>query len=161
VITHILHEKPDIHDTYALTTSHMRQPFVLTQQSWTESLLSRKKAPVLIHITMADRSTGHHPVSLPQTAIEAVEKTNHLLTNMIHWFTDLISLACDQYIQYLLTGATHRSLTDIDEGYYLEGVGFTYHSPRPYLPMIFHIPLMALSGLKLSSSIRSLQQLSV
>jgi hypothetical protein len=36
--------------------------------------------------------------------------------NMLHQFNGLISLTCDQYVQYLLTGPTHRSLTDIDEG---------------------------------------------
>jgi hypothetical protein len=42
-------------------------------------------------------------VSLPNTTIEAV--AIYMLMNMLHRFTRLISPACDQYIQYLLTRA--------------------------------------------------------
>jgi hypothetical protein len=101
---YILQEKSDTHDTYALTTSHTWQTFTLIQQSWTESLLLRKRAPVLIHSTSADRFVGPHPVSLPRTAIKAVEKAKLLLMSRLHQFTGSISPAWHQYVQYLLRG---------------------------------------------------------
>jgi hypothetical protein len=84
---------------------------MLTQQSWTESLLSRKRAPVPIHNTLAARSVGPHLVSLPQTTIEAVEKAKHLLMKRLHRFTRPISPACDQNVQYLLTEANPSVLS--------------------------------------------------
>jgi hypothetical protein len=49
----------------------------------------------------------------------------------LHWFTRPISPACDQYVQYLLTGPTHRSLTNTGGGYNLGGVDLPHHTPRP------------------------------
>jgi hypothetical protein len=59
-----------MYTTHMLPLSSPRtwQPFLLTQQSWTNSLLSRKRTPVLIHKTPNDRSTGFSPI----TAIKAV-----------------------------------------------------------------------------------------
>jgi hypothetical protein len=55
-------------------------------------------------------------------------------------FSGLISPACDRYIQYLLTGPTHRSLIDTGGGYNLKGVGFPLHTPRPYQPTVLRFP---------------------
>jgi hypothetical protein len=46
-----------------------------------------------------------HPIFSPNITIEVVMKVKHLLTNRLHQFIEPISPACDQYIQYLLTGA--------------------------------------------------------
>jgi hypothetical protein len=70
---------------------------------WT-LLLLRKRAPDTIPSTSVDRSIDLPPNFSPLTAIEAVMKVKHLLMNRIHQFTGPISPACDQYIQYLLTG---------------------------------------------------------
>jgi hypothetical protein len=51
-----------------------------------------------------------------------------------------ISLACDRYVQYLFTGATHRSLTDIGGGYNLGGVGLPHTTPRPFPTNYLHFP---------------------
>jgi hypothetical protein len=73
-----LQGKPDMHDTYASRTSP-RTPLIrflrtvpirgnLSRsrwQHWTEPLLSRKRAPVLIHSMLADGSAGPYLVSLP------------------------------------------------------------------------------------------------
>jgi hypothetical protein len=64
-----------------------------------------KGTPDYIPSTPADRSVCPHLVSLPPTTIEVVEKAKHLLTNKLHQFTGHISLACDQYVQYLPAGA--------------------------------------------------------
>jgi hypothetical protein len=50
--------------------------------------------------------------------------------------TRLISPAYDQYVQYLLTGAIHRSLTEIGGGYNLGGAGLPHHTPRPSQPTV-------------------------
>jgi hypothetical protein len=45
-------------------------------------------------------------------------------------FAGPISPACDWYVQYVLMGQTHRSLTDVGGGYNLRGVGLPHtHSP--------------------------------
>jgi hypothetical protein len=45
-------------------------------------------------------------------------------------------------------GPTHRSLTDTDGGYSLEGVGFPHTTPRPSQPMVSPFHLRASSGLQ-------------
>jgi hypothetical protein len=80
-------------------------------------LLSRKKAPDIILSTPVDRSAGPPPsFSPPPTAIEAVIKVNHLLTNMLHQFIRLITTVCDLYVQYLLMGANPSVLNRHRQG---------------------------------------------
>jgi hypothetical protein len=45
--------------------------------------------------------------------------------------TGPISPVCDRYVQYLLTGPTHRSLTDTGGDYNLGGAGLPHITPRP------------------------------
>jgi hypothetical protein len=54
--------------------------------------------------------------------------------------TGPISPACDQYIQYLLTRPTHRSLTDTSGGYRLEGIDFPHTTLRPSQPSVLPFP---------------------
>jgi hypothetical protein len=82
----------------------MWQPFVRHRQSWTESLLPRKRTPDTIHSTPADRSAGSYSVSLPSQPIKQWGKPNiyqQLTTRLIR----PISLTYDRYVQYLLAGA--------------------------------------------------------
>jgi hypothetical protein len=163
---HTLQGKPDIHDTYASCASP-GTPLVRFlwevpirdnlsrshQQSWTDPLLPRKRALVLIHNTPIDRSVGPYPVSLPQQPIKQWRKVKHLLA------TSYIGLLAP-YLQHVINifntcsggGATHRSLTDTDGSYNLGGVGFLHQSLRSSQPMILCFPLMTLSSLKLTSS---------
>jgi hypothetical protein len=53
----------------------------------------------------AEWSTGPPPSFSPNTVIEAVIKSKHLLTNKLYQFTGPILPACDRYVQYLLTRA--------------------------------------------------------
>jgi hypothetical protein len=149
---YILQEKPNTHDTCTLTTSCTQEAFALTQKSWIESLLPRKRDPVVIHNTPVDWSAGPHPVSLPQIVIQAVEKVKHLLMNRLH---QLLS----SYLQHVISafntcsqGLTHQSLINTYGGYHLGGVDFWHHSPCSFQLMILHFSLMASSDLKLTSA---------
>jgi hypothetical protein len=81
----------------------MWQPFMSHRQSWTESLLLRKKDPDTIHITLTDRFTGPYPVSLLSQPMKQWRKSN-IYRQQATGITGTISQACDQYIQYLPTG---------------------------------------------------------
>jgi hypothetical protein len=118
------------------------QPSTSHRQSWTESLLPRKRAPDTIPSTLTDRSAGPYPVSLPNQPIKQWRKSNTYQQQTTR-FTRPISPACDRYIQYLLMGATERSLTDTGGGYNLEGVGLPHiHSPTFTTSCLF-FPLVA------------------
>jgi hypothetical protein len=91
-----------------------------------------KETAYYIPKTSVDRSAGLHPVSLPFTTIEAVEKTKHLLVKRY------ISLL-DPYLQHVISmfnncsrWATHRSLINIGESYNLRSASFPHHSPLPF-----------------------------
>jgi hypothetical protein len=129
-----------------------RQPFTLTQQGRTTLLLPRKRTLITISSTPAHQSTYLPPSFSPLTNIEAVMKVKHLLANWLHRFTQSISPACDQYLQYLLAVVTHRSLINTDEGYHLRSLSFSYHCPHRSQPRVLHFPLMAPSSLRLTSN---------
>jgi hypothetical protein len=80
------------------------QPFTSRRQSWTESLLLRKRAPDTIPSTLADRSAGPYPVSLPSQLMKQWRKAN-IHQQQATRFTRPISPTCDRYVQYLLMGA--------------------------------------------------------
>jgi hypothetical protein len=101
----------------------------------------KKGTPDYIPSTPADRSMAPHPISLPLTAIEAVTEIQTSVEDRLHQFTGSITLACDQYIQYLLAGLTQRSLTDMDGSYNLGGAGFPHDTPLPSQPMVLRFPL--------------------
>jgi hypothetical protein len=50
------------------------------------------------------------------SAIEAVEKSQASIDNWLHRFTGPISLVCDQYIQYLLTGTNSSIINRLRRG---------------------------------------------
>jgi hypothetical protein len=93
---------------------------------------SREKGTLnYIPSTPTDESVGPHPISLPSHPLKQWGQSQVSGDNWLHRFTRHISPTCDQYVQYLLTGSTHRSLTDTDGGYNLGGANFLHHSPRP------------------------------
>jgi hypothetical protein len=81
----------------------MWQHFTSHRQSWTESLLMRKRAPDTIHSTPTDRSVGPYPVSLPIQPMKQWRKLNIYRQQVIRLIGSIL-LVCDRYIQYLLTG---------------------------------------------------------
>jgi hypothetical protein len=101
--------------TYAWRTlpaggPRMWQPFTSHQQSWTESLLPRKRAPDTIPSMPADWCTGPHPVSLLNQSMKQWRKP-HIYQQQATRLTGPISPACDRYVQYLLAGANRTFLT--------------------------------------------------
>jgi hypothetical protein len=92
-----------------------------------------KGTPDYIPSTPTGRSVGFHPIYLPLISIEAIGgKAKHLLTTS---YIDLLG----SYLQHVIStfktcsqGSTHRSLTDMDEGYNLGGVGFPHYYPPPF-----------------------------
>jgi hypothetical protein len=73
------------------------------QHIWTDPLHPRRSAPDIIHNTLVVRSAGPYSASLPQQPIEQWKKSSfcwQLTTRLIGH----ISLTCDRYVQYLLTG---------------------------------------------------------
>jgi hypothetical protein len=59
---------------------------------------------------------GCIPRFSPTIAIEAVEKSQACIDNKLHRFTELISSACDQYVQYLLMGVNSSVLNRHRQG---------------------------------------------
>jgi hypothetical protein len=66
--------------------------------------------------------------------------------------TGPITSACDRYVQYLLTGSTHRSLTDTGRSYSLEGASFPYTTPWPSQPTFSPFRRRALPGLQFNQN---------
>jgi hypothetical protein len=64
--------------------------------------------------------------------------------------TGPISPTCDQYVQYLLAGLTHWSLTDMGRGYNIEDASFQYTTPRPSQLAVSPFHVRAPLGLQLN-----------
>jgi hypothetical protein len=67
---------------------------------------------------------------LPHDSLGVGERGFSQVVTQLHPLTGPTTPACDRYIQYLLTGPTHRSLTDTAGDYSLEGAGFLHTTPR-------------------------------
>jgi hypothetical protein len=98
-----------VHDHTYLTWSTYRNLSYHHQQIWTYPLQLRRRAPDTIHNTMAIRSVGLYAASLPQQPKSSGEKSSSCWQPTTR-LTGPISPACDQYIQYLLTGANRTVL---------------------------------------------------
>jgi hypothetical protein len=62
------------------------------------------------------------------------------VVTQLHQLTGPITPACNRYVQYLLMGPTHRSLTDTGGGYSLEGVSFPHITLRLSQPTVLSFP---------------------
>jgi hypothetical protein len=116
------------------------------RQSWTELVLPRKRAPNTIPSTMADRSAGPYPVSLPSQPVKQWRKSN-IHQQQTTRFTGLISPACDRYVQYLLMGANRTVLNRHRRGYNLGGAGLPHTHSSTFPTSCLPFPLVAPSGL--------------
>jgi hypothetical protein len=103
------HQSTYAQRTLPVGSAHTWQPFMSHRQSWTESLLLRKRALDIISSTPADRSAGPYPVSLPSQPMKQWRKPNTHQQNATR-FTGPISPVCDRYVQYLLMGANRTVL---------------------------------------------------
>jgi hypothetical protein len=138
--THTLPTLVHVHPAYA---SCGWSPYVAT---FCETLTDLD----ISHCTLADRSVGTYPTSLPSQPMKQGRKSSSCRWRTTR-FTGLISPACDQYVQYLLTGVNPSVLNRHKRGlqpwrYRLS----TYHSltfPTSCLPF----PLKAPPDLRLST----------
>jgi hypothetical protein len=125
------------------------QPFTLTQQSWTDSLLPRKSAP---DSTFQPGWVAHG------TLLSLSPKHNHWISVLkinIYWWTCYIDLL-GPYHQHLIStfntcsqGPTHWFLTDTGGGYNLKGAGLPHHTLQPSQPAVstFHLRASSVSSL--------------
>jgi hypothetical protein len=117
-----------------LPTGSLRtwQPSMSCWQSWTESLLLRKRAPNTIYSTPVGWSMGPYPVSLPSQPMKQWRKSN-IHQQQATRFTGFISPACDWYVQYLLMGGNRTVLNRHRRGLQPWRCWFTTY-PLPDLP---------------------------
>jgi hypothetical protein len=97
---------------------------------------------------------------LPHDSLGVGERGFGQVMIQLHQLTGPITPACDRYVQYLLAGATHRSLIDTGGGYSLEGASFSHTTPRPFQPTVspFHLrappDLQLIQNLSIKSELR-------
>jgi hypothetical protein len=114
-----------------MSGSHTRQPFTLTQQSWTDSLLLRKSAPDstsqpswVVHRTCLSFSpnTSIEAVCLSQTSVD-----NRLLglSGLYHWHAIGTFNTCSRV-------PIPRSLTITGGGYHIENLGIATTLSPPF-----------------------------
>jgi hypothetical protein len=129
-----------LQDHTYLTWSTYSNLSYIRQQFWTDPVHLRRRAPDTIHNTLTDRSVGPYSASLPQQTMEQWGKSSFCWQPTTR-LTGPISPTCDRYVQYLLTGPTHRFLTDIGGGYNLGGASLPHTTPRPSQPVVstFHL----------------------
>jgi hypothetical protein len=110
------------------------------QQSWAGPLLPWKRAPDPIHSTTADRSVGSYPIFLPR---QPLKQWGQSQPSVDDWLLGLPGPHFWHAIDTFNTcswGPTHRSLTDIGEGYNLGGVDFSHYTLRPFQLTVFCFP---------------------
>jgi hypothetical protein len=135
--THMLSMPVHVRHSYVLVASPRTwQPFMLTQQSWTNSLLLWKSAP---------DSPSQPDWVARGTCLSVSPKHNHwssALKPNICWWICYIGLLgpCHQHVISTFNtcsrGPTHRNLIDTREGYNLGDVGLPHHTLRPSQPMV-------------------------
>jgi hypothetical protein len=117
---------------------HTCQPFTLTQQSWTDSLLLRKSA--LDSTSQLDWVVHRTCLSFsPNIAIEAVRLSQASVEDRLHWWTHKHQQAIHMF-NTCSRGPTHRSLTNTAGCYNLGGASLPQTTPWPSQPMVLHFP---------------------
>jgi hypothetical protein len=94
----------------------------------------------MIEDRLARPSTWVTSSLLPHDSLGVGERGFGQVVTQLLQLTRPIIPAYDRYVQYLLTGPTHRSLTDTGGGYSLEGVGFSHTTPRPSQSTVLPFP---------------------
>jgi hypothetical protein len=122
--------KPDQHTTYAFHVSprmlpaggpHTWQPFTLTQQSWTDSLLPRKSAPDFTS-QPGWVVRGTYLSFSPKTAIEAVCLHQTSVDNMLLGLSGAYHRHAIGTFNTCSRVPTPQSLIDIGGGYHIENL---------------------------------------
>jgi hypothetical protein len=126
-----------VHDHTYLTRFTCSNLSYSRQQIWTDPLHPRRRAPGIIHSTMAVRSTGPYPASLPQQPKSSGEKSTHV-DNRLLGLPCLYRRCAIGTFNTCSRGPTERSLTNTGGGYNLGGTGLSHtHSltfPTSCLP---------------------------
>jgi hypothetical protein len=122
------------------------QPFMSHRQSWTESLLLRKRAPDTIHSMPTDRSVGPYPVSLPSQPMNQWRKTNIYQQQATRQTSIDTFNTCSR-------GPTHQCLTDTGRGYNLGGADLPHTTPRPSRLVVSPLHLRVPSGLQFNQAL--------
>jgi hypothetical protein len=117
------------------------------QQSWAGSLFSWKRAPNVIHSTLADRSTGLYPVSLPGQPMKQWGQSQASVDDGYSAYWAHKHQHAIGTFNTCWWGSTHRSLTDAGGGYSLGGAGLPHTTPRPCRPTVSTFQLRAPLGL--------------
>jgi hypothetical protein len=105
------------------------------QQRWTDALLSRKTAPESTsQLGWVARRT--HLSFSPNTSIEVVHLSQASIDGRLLGLLDSYYLHAISTFNTCSRGPTHRSLTNIDEGYNLKGTDLLYHTPQPFQPTV-------------------------
>jgi hypothetical protein len=115
------------------------------QQSSTDPLLLRKRASSISTARQLS-NLWVHTQFLSHDSYWSSWKKSSICCNRLHQFTGIISQTCDQYVQYLLMRSYPSVLNR-----HRWGLNFLQHSPYLFQPMVLRFPLMASSGLKLTS----------
>jgi hypothetical protein len=83
---------------------------------------------------------GFIPSFSPETAIEAVGVKSPSVSNQLLGLPGPYHRHTIGTFNTCLQGPTHRSLTNTDESYNLEGVGFPHTTPWPSQPVVSTFP---------------------
>jgi hypothetical protein len=131
------------------------------QQSWAGPLLLRKGAFDTIHNTLAVRSVGMYPISLPSQPMKQWGQRQPSIDGL------LLGLS-GPYLRYAIStfntyswGSTHRSLIDTGGGYSLEGAGFSHTTLRPFQPTVSPFHLSVPPGLQFNHNLLDKPKLSL
>jgi hypothetical protein len=105
-----------------------RQPFASSHKDKTDSYTrgkscNRRQADPIIVLS--------HLIPLSHDSLGVGERGSGQVVTQLHQLTGHITPVCERYVQYLLTGPTHRSLNDTGGGYNHEGARFPHTTPRP------------------------------
>jgi hypothetical protein len=105
----------------------------------------RRRAPDIIHSSMVVWSAGPYPAFLPQQPMRRWEKRQASVDNQLLDLSDPYHRHAIGTFNTCSRGLTHRSLTNTDEGYNLEGVGFPHTTPRPSQLKVLPFPTKSLT----------------
>jgi hypothetical protein len=126
--------------TLSMGSPRTWQHFASHQQRWMNPTAPEKKG--------SWHNPQHSGWPIRRSATQFLSQDKHwssnesqtYVDNKLYRFTRRITPACNRYIQYLLTGPTHRSLTNTGGGYNLGGASLPHHTTRPSQLTILRFP---------------------
>jgi hypothetical protein len=141
-MTHTLPTPIHVHHSYA---SYRQSTYVATfhRSSTASDRVTAPKKKDLLTTSPGRRLTY---LQVPIQFLSPSEPLKYWRKPNIRWQTSYINLL-GPYQQHVIStfntysrGPTHRSLTNTDESYNLEGAGLPHHTPYPSQPMVLCFP---------------------